>query len=212
VSGSGARHRSVRAEDRPTVEETDSDLGSTLPELLVAAGLTLLALSMLGGSLLAPLAAMGRSATPDQRQEELDRAGDEVVAIVRLARPGLHDGPLLAAGPDRIEVRFGTLGHASPVVIRFHGGTLRTEHPDGTVDRVLVSGLDADRSRFIIEDLESNDVSEVTEGPTRTDAAVVTVVLVDPDASDGPAVVPGRRTERAVHLQLRLPLAARRIT
>jgi len=201
----------VPAGDPPPVVDTDSDLGSTLPELLVAAGLTLLALSMLGASLLAPLAAIGRSATPDQRQEEIDRAGDEVVAIVRRARPGLNEGPLLAAGPDRIAVRVGTLRHASPVVIRLDGGALRTEHPNGTVDRVLVSGLDADRSRFIIEDREGNDVSEATEGPARIDAAVVTVVLVDTDASDRPTVVPGRRTERAVHLQLRLPLASRRI-
>jgi hypothetical protein len=185
-----------------TLASARGEDGSSLPEMLVAAGLTLVALSMLGSAILGPLAAMVRSAGTDERRVELERAGDEAAALVRRARPGVEGGPILLAGEKRIELREGTLGHGAPLVLHLTDGVLWVERPDAPESRAIVSGLDVAASRFIVRTTSGEEIVSSPGEPVHIDAAVVTVELVDRD--DGPS---GRTVSRTVHLPLRYPLA-----
>jgi len=180
------------------------DDGSSLPELLVATGLTLIALSMLATTVLSPLAVVARSGVPDARRAELERAGDEVAATLRRARPGIGQGPLILATAHRIEIRDGDLRAQAPTVLEFLDGALLLERTDGRAARVLVAGLEPAASRFIIHAPDGQDISEVAAPTAQIDAAVVTVLLTEPSAADGS---PGVRVVRTVRLPLRLPLA-----
>jgi len=180
------------------------DDGSSLPELLVATGLTLLALSMLATTVLSPLAAVARSGVPDARRSELERAGEEVVATLRRARPGIEQGPLILATAHRIEVRDGNLRTHATTVLQFLDGALLLERTGDPEARVLVSGLDPAASRFVIHGPDGQDISDVPAPTAQIDAAVVTVRLTDPAGADGS---PGGSVVRTVRLLLRLPLA-----
>jgi hypothetical protein len=182
-----------------------SEQGSSLPELLVAAGLTLVALSMLSASVLAPLAGMTRAAAPDDRLATLERAGDEVISLLRLARPGLEAGPLLVAGPNHIEIRGGGVRYAAPVSVLLEDGTLRVERDAGLTVRTLVTGLDPEGSMISFHGADGQEIGSIPEMVGQRDIAVVTLVLADPPGPDGSA---GRRVVRTIHLGLRLPLAA----
>jgi hypothetical protein len=206
-----------------------TDAGSTLPEVVLAAGLLVVALGMLGGTVLVPLAALARTATIDDRQVALELAGDTVVRIALSARPGLEASPVLSAERDRIVLRVGDLREARTVVLLLREGSLTVEIPDGPLDPtpastpsspspvpgpaagVVISGIDSDASSFTVRSSEGIDL---TFGPSAggtagvlgspLDVAHVQLILVDPIDQDGS---PGRRVERNVHLRLRLPLA-----
>jgi hypothetical protein len=178
--------------------------GSSLPELLVATGLTLVALSMLATTVLSPLAVLVRTGAPNARQAELERAGDEAAAALRLARPGIGQGPIVLAAAQRIEIRDGSLTIPSSTVLQFIDGALLIERPDGRPTRVLVSGLDPAASRFIIHGPEGQDLSDASASSPPVDAAVVTVRLSDSEAPDGST---GGTVIRSVRLPFRLPLA-----
>jgi len=196
----------VRTLLRRRVVNTGDD-GSSLPELLVATGLTLIALSMLTTTVLSPLAVLARSGAPDARQAELERAGDEVAAALRRARPGIGQGPLILATAHRIEIRDGHLRTHALTALEFLDGALLLERTDGQAARVLVSGLDPAASRFVIHGPEGQDLSDMPASTAQVDAAVVTVLLTEPSAADGS---PGVRVVRTVRLPLRLPLALER--
>jgi len=183
------------------------DDGSSLPELLVATGLTLVALSMLATTVLSPLAVVARSGVPDARRAELERAGDEVAATLRRARPGIGQGPLILVTAHRIEIRDGDLRTHAPTVLEFLDGALLLERTDGRAARVLVAGLDPAASRFVIHGPDGQDISDGAATTAQIDAAVVTVLLTEPSAADGS---PGVRVVRTVRLPLRLPLALER--
>jgi len=194
------------------------DDGSTLTEVLLAAGLLAVALGMLGGSVLAPLATMMRPVPVDDRQVALELAGDTVVRLVLSARPGLDAPAILSAAPDRLELRVGDLREARRVVLVLRDGTLAVELPDGplasgwegvsgavqpvpgTEAGIVIGGIGTAASAFVVR---ASDGTDATTGPAV--AAVVELTLEDPSAPDGS---PGRRAERTVHLRLHNPLSA----
>jgi len=183
------------------------DDASSLPELLVAATLTLVAIGMLGSTVLGPLAVIARSGTVDLRQLELEWAADRAINQLSLARPALTGPALLEAGPARIELREGDLRVARTVAVVLHSGRL-------TIDSdVLVEGLDLERSHFTFRSAAGVELTtpvasqsgSAADGADRADIAVIEVTLADPPEDDGAA---GRTVTRTVGLRLRLPLAA----
>jgi len=207
------------------------DAGSSLPELLVAAGLTLTALTMLVTTVLAPLAVISRWSAPDERRLEMDRAVEHVVAVIGLARPGLEAPAVLSGDARRIEVRVGDLRHAQPVVLLFDDGRLSVEMAEGAVSPdtsdvhgaagpgvltgTLIEGIDTQRSGFVLRAIDGRVLtapSSDVDAPTLTrsdlaDVAVIEVAIVDAPGPDGS---PGRTEQRTTHLRLRLPLAGGR--
>jgi len=182
--------------------------GSSLPELMLAAGLVVVALGMLGSTVVAPLSMMLRSAAPDVRQAELEVAADSVVRIVSLARPGLDRPAVLRAESDRLELRLGDLRQGQGVALVLRGDTLEVELLDESsvgssgvalypqvpspvalpMAGALVVGLDADLSSFTVRSAEGDDLtgsehdgdSDGPDGTTGQDDA--------PSASSGPWV------------------------
>jgi len=134
---------------------TFGDDGSTLPELMVAGAITLVALTMVGGTVIAPLGALGHVAEPDSVEVELQAAADAVARIVRAARPG-PSGAAVAQDDGAIVVRLA--GRTGDIVVRVaivDGELLAAvEGSGGSDDEMrlvlprgpLASGLDADRS------------------------------------------------------------------
>jgi len=197
------------------------ETGSSLPELLVAGTLGLVALGMIAGGVLAPIAGMVRGSAPDERQIELDLAADVVARILRAARPGLDEAALVRAEAGAISVRVGDLHERGEVILELRDGALTVEWetavdfiaamPEGGL---LVTGLDVDRSMFLFvtgqaeQDAILGDDSDPMAGATRAaDVAVVTIVLHD--ASD---TSHERNSVRTVRLRIRSPLAMERLT
>ncbi len=197
------------------------ETGASLPELLVAGALGLVALGMIAGGVLAPLAGMVRGSAPDERQIELDLAADVVARILRAARPGLDEAALVRAEAGVISVRVGDLHERGEVILELRDGALTVEW-ETAVDFIaampeggpLVTGLDADRSMFLFvtgqaeQDASLGDDSDPMAGATRAaDVTVVTIVLHD--ASDAGHE---RSSVRTVRLRIRSPLAMGRST
>ncbi len=207
--------------------------GSSLPELLLAAGLSVAALGMLATTVLGPLSTIAGWDAVDERQFELTSAADTVVTIVAMARPGLDGAAVVAATDDRIELRVGDLRRARTVVLRLADDQLRLELPEGpvlgdasgvpgislaeVVERPIVDGIDTQRSGFVLRSVDGRILAGTATGTATgvepdggepwglTDVATIEVSLSDPDGDDGR---PGRVVARSMHLRLRLPLAA----
>ena len=128
------------------------DAGSSLPELLAAASLVMVALSLLGSSLLPTLGALGTVAEVDPVAHELDIAADTIVRLVRSARRG-PDGPAASGVSGGVALRVPADDEDVTVTVRVVDGSVRLSGgPTGdlTWDEViarpggvLVGGLDA---------------------------------------------------------------------
>jgi hypothetical protein len=131
--------------------------GSTLPEVMVAGAITLVALTMVGGTVLAPLGVLGRVAEPDLVARELDAAADAVVRIVRAARPG-PDGPAVAPDPDGIVVRLaGESGDLAVRIVIIDDRLLAVIEGSGELPLAfahgpLAAGLDGESSVLAVVD------------------------------------------------------------
>jgi len=198
---------------RGTPHGTD---GSSLPELLVAAGVVLVALGMVGSALVAPLTLMVRAGDADVRQMEMDRAADAVARTLASARPGNGAPALAHVGRDRLELRIGDLRDAQHIVVELRDGMLTIDHPDGRVDTIpegmVIGGIDTELSAFAALTVDGRDIAApLVTGQSDGSAAallseVVAIELHLIDASEDGQDRP--RATRTVHLQLRLPLAA----
>lgn len=173
--------------------------GSTLPELVVAAALLLTATAMAGGTVLAPLTALGRVAVEDDDQYRLRVALDSVAVLVRAARPTL-DGPAVVSldgdpGATTLRLRFAGAGGAGmaslmlseELVLTFSGSA-----PTLT-EGLLVNELDPERNR--IELLTHGGAAD--GGLEAHDVVAVHIVLVRA----------GHEASRTVHLRMQRPLA-----
>jgi hypothetical protein len=102
-----------------------SDAGTTLPEVLIAGALTVAALTLVTGTVLAPLGAVGRAAEPDQVARELEVAAD---VVARLLRATVHSGTAPAVEPTpgglvlRLRGEQGAVGPTARLVV--DGGRL----------------------------------------------------------------------------------------
>jgi len=128
--------------------------GSTLPELAVAAALLLSATAMAGGTVLAPLAALGRIAAVDEDEQQLTTALDAAARVVRAARPTI-EAPAVrgfdaAAGVATLRLGMhGPEGIGEAILVLDDALRLSVEGsalplPVG----LLVDGLDGERSRI----------------------------------------------------------------
>jgi len=183
------------------VRSTADESGATLPELVVAAALLLAATAMAGGTVLAPLTALGRVAVVDEDAVLLGDALDSVALLVRAARPTI-DGPAIlgvdhAGGTTTLRLRVtgaggtgvATLAMADDLVLSLDGGG--PPLPEGR----LADGL-ADQSR--IELLTSTGA--VAHQVDMSEVVAVRVVLHRA----------GHDASRTVHLRLQRPLGSMR--
>ncbi len=128
------------------------DAGSSLPELLVAASLIMVALSLLGSFLLPSIGALGSVAEVDPVAHELDIAAETIVRLVRAARGGPGD-PAVSSVPDGVALRLPVEGgDVTVTVVVVDGSVSLSGGPTGdlTWDEViarpggvLVAGVDA---------------------------------------------------------------------
>lgn len=131
---------------RVGVRPHDED-GSSLPELLVAASLGVVALTVLATGLLGPVRSLELATRPDPRADQLELVRLELQRIVRAARPGLDEPAVLALDVDVLQFRIGDLTRADVVRLTLDHVGLIIE--DGTGTRVVpVTGLDLSRSHL----------------------------------------------------------------
>lgn len=146
------RVRSVHPCSRSDGDES----GSSVVELLVAAGLTVTAFGVLLGNVIVPLGHLARTQAPDIPSIELRIAGEEVARLVRAARPGVVESAVVADGDRAVVVRLTGSGSAEHIRISLLADTLELERRDangalvGGSRRTLVSGLVPDAGRFIV--------------------------------------------------------------
>jgi hypothetical protein len=145
---------SVRPRPRPERDES----GSSVVEMLVAAGLTVTALGVLLGNVVVPLEHLARAHAPDMASIELRTAGEEVARLVRAARPGIVEPAVVADGEGAVVVRVFDGGRAEHVRIALVGDALEVERrdADGVLvvgsRRTLVSGLVPHAGRLVAHD------------------------------------------------------------
>lgn len=128
--------------------------GSTLPELAVAAALLLTATAMAGGTVLAPLAALGRIAAMGEHEQQLTTALDAAARVVRAARPTI-DAPTVrgfdvAAGAATLRLGMhGSEGIGEAILVLDDALRLSVEGSAQSLPvGLLVDGLDGERSRI----------------------------------------------------------------
>jgi hypothetical protein len=78
------------------------EAGALLAELMVASGLLVLGLMVVGATLNGPIRSMEVLALPTQRFEGVDRVGLSLATAVRAARPSLQRPAVLLAAPDHL--------------------------------------------------------------------------------------------------------------
>jgi hypothetical protein len=132
------------------------DSASALSELLVAAALGLVALSMLGSNVLPAISTLGRAAEPDPVAATLDFAADTVVRVVASARSGPFGPAVTAEGGDLL-VRADGWNAQEPARIAIDAGALTmtgagsAPDSDPTGPTVLVEGLAAQSALELLD-------------------------------------------------------------
>lgn len=168
--------------DRPGCEESQGEPaaqedGVTLVEFVVAALLIVTATAMVG-SFVGPFHLLERSAPNDVGVAILEARADTVARTLRSVRPSTwHRG--ITGTPSELELQLGPADDPAWVRLRFHDDALTVEHlgPGGVAAWVptgtLLTGLDAEVSRFLLRDRSGIDVDAADP-----DLAMVGVALV----------------------------------
>lgn len=164
--------------------------GSTVVELLVAAGVSLLALGMVLDSAIPAMRALNDTAQEDHRRIELETAGDIVARTIRAARPDALRPAV--SGDDRTLVLSLGAGRTARIALDVGDLTLHVQgDPTGALrlpGGLMVDGLDMERSAFALLDADGAP----TDG-TRP-LAVVIVTLSKAEETVVRAVAPRLRT------------------
>lgn len=166
--------------------------GSTIVELLVAAGVSVIALGVALGGVLPAMRALGDAHRDDHGRIELDTAGDIVARVIRAARPDAMRSAV--TGDDRTLVV--ALGPGRTARILLDAGDLSLDvegDPTGSLGLpagLLAEGIDMEGSGFALLD-PSGAASESEAAP----AAIVVNLVRGEDA-----------VVRAVPLRLRTHL------
>jgi hypothetical protein len=199
-----AQHATLRAAQHAArrtwglVSPRDED-GSSLPELLVAAGLGVIALAVLGTGMLGPLRSLEVASRPDPRAEHLEVVRLELQRIVRAARPGLHEPAAQLTGANEVELRIGDLSQADVVRIALVDDGLLID-ADGVLRHVPVQEFDVSRSAIRLIDRDGEQV----EAPGSVAAVALQVVLHLHGDDAGPLSAPrGGRPLQRPHGELR---------
>jgi hypothetical protein len=143
--------------------------GSSVVEMLVAAGLTLTALGVLLGNVVVPLEHLARSHAADLPMVELRNAGEEVARLVRAARPGITEPAAAADGDRAVVLRVVEDGRVERVRIALVDDVLRIERLDAHgaalhgATRTLLTGLAPERAHLVLH-LDGSGVDPV--GPS----------------------------------------------
>lgn len=154
---------------------SEGEAGSTVVELLIAATLTVVAVSVLAGDALPALRVMTEVAGPQARRVELEAAGDVVARVVRAARPDVTR-PVIDGDTHRLSV---ALGRHRTATVELDAGALRiaVEDPDAATfpSGVVLEGLDMERSGFTLLGPEAAPADRPGAG------GAIVIVLADED-------------------------------
>jgi hypothetical protein len=136
---------------RSDAGSADREQGSLLAELMVAAGLMVLSVVIVGATLSGPVRGIAGLGHPQAGLEGVDELAVAFVSAVRAARPDLGRPAVLEAEPAHLLVALGHLrdgGQASPATWE-----LRLEEDAALIDgRVVIAGVDATRTRITYRD------------------------------------------------------------
>jgi hypothetical protein len=169
----------MRIGGNSTGDVAGAEAGSLLAELMVAAGLLLVGVLVVGMTLGGPIRGMERAATPSERFEGSDRVGLELITAVRAARPNLMRPALITAEPARVVLaldhlqldergeRRWSMALVGEAIIIQETSALASQPP-----RIVLTGVDAERSRLRFRDADGQEI-EVEVGLAPTDLARV---------------------------------------
>ena len=175
---------SVRRLDRRS-----RDAGSTLVEMLVASTLGLIALGILGTSVVPSLTTLARTGASDEDMATLDAFAGMLVRRIASARSGPAD-PAVALEGDRILLRVVTRDGPSQFVVALNAGVLTVDESDGPSE----SGGSVAGTR--IEGLDHPSRIELLDptGAATDDASLAVAVHIHLQRG-------GRLAERLVHIR-----------
>lgn len=150
----------------------DPEAGSTLPELIVAAALTVVAGAMTVAAVSGPVGRLHAALDPDLRRTEVDTAAEVVARVLRAANP--RSGPPVRADAAGVAVTVGPPSGDAVVTLRLEDRALVLESsgsspgapdaPTGVlIDAVDAFGIDLvdDEGRSIASGQESEAVATV---------------------------------------------------
>lgn len=167
--------------------------GGTLPELVLACFLTLVASAAALSGAAGPLREWSGLAQSDLRAAEVEAAADSIARLIRSARPDLRDRALLGIEPHLLRLRVGppSAGREVRIEVRdasLHAVTARDGGPDASDQvRRILDGVAAEAVTFVALDHDGRPIGNLHDGAT---AAVAFVLDVD-----------GTRTTRVVSLR-----------
>lgn len=138
------------------------DAASSLPELLLAAAVTLIGAGMVMGSIIAPVQYLGGLDEHTEERAALSAAADSLARVVRAAREGT-EGPAAVAIPHGVRLRVERDGEIDWYDVVIDGGVLSSSHQVGA------GGLGTAPLEQLIDGLESgSSVALMPEvGPPR---------------------------------------------
>lgn len=103
--------------------QRDED-GGSLPELVVASLVTLVAAAAALSVTSGPVRQLSEVAQPDARRAEMEAAADRLARVVRSARSGLDTPAIRAAGPFMLSLRVGPASEGVHVTFVLEDGSL----------------------------------------------------------------------------------------
>lgn len=179
IAGGGARCRAPSDHDAKAGPEVAVE-GVTLVEFLIAALLIVTATTMIG-SVMGPLDSLRSSMRNDVDAAVLEAAADTVARTLRSVRPSTwHRG--VAGSTTALELQVGPADDPAWVLLRFAGDDLTIEHlgpgdvPSSIPVGTILTGLDAQASRFVLRDRSGTDIDPGDPG-----LALVGLVLARQD-------------------------------
>lgn len=176
--------------------------GSLLAELMVAAGLIVLSVMVVGATLSGPVRGIAGLGHPQDAHEGIDRLAVAFVGAVRNARPHLDRPAVLVARSTGLVIAHGHLRDGAHEAASTWELTL---HEDTIVigSRIVLSGVDAARTRLVYRDAAGHDLGATQDGldsAARSRIALVElrVALIDPSGSSPEVDVVHRAALRVV--------------
>lgn len=176
--------------------------GSLLAELMVAAGLIVLSVMVVGATLSGPVRGIAGLGHPQDAIEGVDRLALVFVGAVRDARPHLDRPAILVARPSGLVVALGHLRDGADA----GAATWELTIGEDTIvvgSQVLLHGVDASRTRLVYRDAAGHDLGATQDGLDSVARSRITLVelriaVVDPSGNSPEVDVVHRAALRVV--------------
>lgn len=178
------------------MRRSQGEEGSTLPELVVASSLTLVAVAAALSAAAGPLHRWTTFTADDVRRAEVEAAADTLARLVRSARPDLGSPAILEVRSDGLILRVGPPSDGARVSVTVEEGALVSRSVPESV------AVDPLPERLLLDGVEDGDVHFAALGADGSTVGMAGLPGSDPTVAVSIALeVDGHRATRVVALR-----------